>query len=216
MLTEEIMKKHQVDKAVAFFHIYQEGKVFYDALPVAEKSKYQEKAEVAMEKYRAKYKVWKVENKEWLNSRRKNNSAFQFSKQSVGAYKHWLASNRAVLTARVMALHCVSRRKAKRMLFREAKGVYNGLPVSEKKRYEELAEAEKRKCQVKRNKGIERVSFPPGRPLSAYKQWIADNRSMLIKRIMAKCCVDKPTVYKMLYKEARPFYEALPEAEKRK
>merc|ERR1712232_1500102 len=66
------------------------------------------------------------------------------------------------------------------------------------------------------NKKNEKASQPPKRPLGAYAQWMADNRSMLTEKIMAKLGVEKAKVFMMLYKEARPLYDALPEAEKKK
>ena len=222
-LTEQIMQKHQVDKAAAFYKVYDEGKLIYEALPAAEKEEYRIKAEKAKLKYKAEYKEWKEEN------RGKNNFVIQFPKKPVGAYKHWLASNRSVAIEYVMAAAGVDKKKANRMLFRGAKVLYNGLPVLEKKRYEEIAEAQKieyraeykkwtehRRETVKDYKRSERVSLRPKRPLSAYVQWIQDNRGMLINEIMAKLGVNNSMAYKLCYKEAKPFYDALPELEKKK
>merc|ERR1712232_945353 len=64
--------------------------------------------------------------------------------------------------------------------------------------------------------GNKKGSQPPKRPLGAYPQWMADNRQTLTEKIMAKHGVDKAKVFQMLYKEARPFYDALSAAEKKK
>merc|ERR1712232_1398578 len=64
--------------------------------------------------------------------------------------------------------------------------------------------------------GNKKGSQPPKRPLGAYPQWMADNRQMLTEKVMAKHGVDKAKAFLMLYKEARPFYGALPTAEKKK
>merc|ERR1712232_243369 len=97
------------------------------------------------------------------------------------------------------------------------------------KKYEEKAEAAKVKFQaehkewkeqnkeaIKENKKNKFAIQPPKRPVCAYAQWMADNRSMLTEKVMAKHGVDKAKAFLMLYKEARPLYDALPEAEKKK
>merc|ERR1712232_1278351 len=97
------------------------------------------------------------------------------------------------------------------------------------KKYEEKAEAAKVKFQaehkewkeqnkeaIKENKKNKFATQPPKRPVGAYAQWMADNRSMLTEKVMAKHGVDKAKAFLMLYKEARPFYDALPAAEKKK
>ena len=164
-----------------------------------------------------------------VKGNRKNNFAIQFLKRPVDAYKHWLASNRSVAMEYVMAAAGVDKKKAHLMLFRGARVLYNGLPVLEKKRYEEIAEAQKieyraeykkwtehRRETVKDYKRSERVGLRPKRPLSAYVQWTRDNRVMLINEIMAKLGVNNSMAYKLCYKEAKPVYDALPELEKKK
>ena len=56
----------------------------------------------------------------------------------------------------------------------------------------------------------------PKRPLGAYAQWIADNRPMLTEKVVAKHGVDKSKAFIMLYKEGRPFYDALPAEDRKK
>merc|ERR1712050_88970 len=62
-LTEKVMAKHGVDKPKAFFMLYHEGKPLYEALPAAEKKKYEEKAEAAKVKFQAEFKEFKANNK---------------------------------------------------------------------------------------------------------------------------------------------------------
>merc|ERR1712232_1121378 len=145
MLTETIMKKYHVDKAAAFFKLHHEGKPFYDALPAAEKKKYEEKAEAAKVKFQAEHKEWKEQNKE---ANKKNKFAIQPPKRPVSAYAQWMADNRSMLTEKVMAKHGVDKAKAFLMLYKEARPFYDALPAAEKKKYEEKVEAEKVKFQA--------------------------------------------------------------------
>jgi hypothetical protein len=70
--------------------------------------------------------------------------------------------------------------------------------------------------RTEKKKAVANGTAEPKRPLGAYPQWMADNRQMLTEKIMAKLGVDKAKVFLMLYKEARPFFDALSAAEKKK
>jgi len=62
MLTEKVMKEHNVDKAKAFLMLYKESRSVYDALSAEEKKKCEEKAEAAKVKFQAEHKEWKLKN----------------------------------------------------------------------------------------------------------------------------------------------------------
>ena len=88
-----------------------------------------------------------------------------------------------------MEKHSVDIATAFFMLYKEGKSIYEALPTTEKKLFEEKAKAAKEKLQAdfkawKEKQG--RSNDAPKRPLGAYAQWIKDNRPMLIEKIMAK------------------------------
>lgn len=64
MLTEKVMKAHNVDKSKAFLMLYKEGRVVYDALPAAERKECEEKAEAAKVKFQEACKEWKAKSKD--------------------------------------------------------------------------------------------------------------------------------------------------------
>ena len=118
------------------------------------------------------------------------------------------------------------------MLYKEGKPLYDALPDKEKQRFEDqtkkaIAEwketMQEWKDEQKLKGGDEQTktakkdaSGMPKRPLGAFPQWIADNRKMLTEKIMKEHAVKKSKVFLMLYKEAKPVYEALTAAEKNK
>merc|ERR1711953_1059898 len=63
MLTEKVMKEHNVEKSKAFLMLYKESRSVYDSLSATEKKKCEEKAEAAKVKYQAEHKEWKLRNK---------------------------------------------------------------------------------------------------------------------------------------------------------
>ena len=52
------MKEHSVDKTKVFLMLYKEGKAVYDALPAAEKRKYEYQATAAKLKFQTERKKW--------------------------------------------------------------------------------------------------------------------------------------------------------------
>lgn len=56
----------------------------------------------------------------------------------------------------------------------------------------------------------------PKRPPGAYPMFIAEQRQMLIEKIVKEQQIDRRKAALMLYKEGKPFYAALPAAERRK
>ena len=136
----------------------------------------------------------------------------------------WMADNRPMLIELVMKRRCVDKRKAFYMLYQEGKPLYNALSAAEKKNFEEKAEAAKVKFQAESKEWNENHkenskggnSNGPKRPLGAYPQWIADNRPMLTEKVMEKHRVDKAKAFLFLYKEGKPFYDALPVEERQK
>merc|ERR1712048_1358140 len=63
MLTEKVMKEHNVDKAKAFLMLYKESRSVYDSLPATERKQAEAKAEAAKVKFQAEHKEWKLGNK---------------------------------------------------------------------------------------------------------------------------------------------------------
>merc|ERR1719424_2477423 len=67
--------------------------------------------------------------------------------------------------------------------------------------------------KIKKGKNADK---PPSRPPGAYAMWMGDNRAMLTEKIMKDHGVEKSKAFFMMYKEARPVYDALSAAEKEK
>merc|ERR1711879_1068442 len=107
MLTEKVMKEHNVDKAKAFLLLYKECRSSYDALSAEERKKCEEKAEASKVKFQAEHQAWKLKNKE-----NKVNTNGQGPRRPPGSYAQWIADNRPMLTERVMKEHNVDKAKA--------------------------------------------------------------------------------------------------------
>jgi hypothetical protein len=139
----------------------------------------------------------------------------------AGGYSMWLGANRAMLLKKIMKEHKVERGKAFLLLYKEGKLVYDALSAEEKKQWVKNSEVAKLKFQEdmkewKENRKGKNKGEGPKRPRKAYPQWLQDNRPMLIEKVMKQFSVDKSQAFLMLYKEARPVYDALPAAEKKK
>jgi len=184
---------------------------------------YNEKTVKLMAAYTQEMEAFKTANPDFKKAK-KDKKGDKPPARPVGAYGTWMADNRPMLTEMVMKKHSVDKGKAFFMLYQEGKPLYEALPAAEKKQCEEKAEAAKVKFQAEfkewkeKNKGAKVASGETGpkRPLGVYAQWLADNRPMLTEKVMKKSGVDKAKAFLMLYKEGKPFYDALPAEEKKK
>merc|ERR1740116_621415 len=109
-----------------------------------------------------------------------------------------------MLLAKVMKQHSVDKTKAFLMLYKEGKPVYDALPAAAKVKFQADMKEWKDNSKGKengapsKNKGGDKG---PKRPLGAYPQWLADNRPMLLAKVMKQHSVDKTKAFLMLYKE---------------
>ena len=196
----------------------------WKALGEAKQKPYYEKAAKLMDAYTQEMEAFKTVKPDFKKLTKAKKGEDKLPVRPAGAYGMWMADNRTMLMELVMKNHSVDKSKAFVMLYHEGKPIYEALPPAEKKMFLEKAEAAKAKFQAEfkiwKEKHKENKkggsSDVPKRPLGAYAQWIADNRPMLTEKVMAKHGVDKSKAFLMLYKEGRPFYDALPAEDRKK
>ena len=199
----------------------------WKALGEEKQKPYNEKATKLMDEYTKAMEAFKSVNPDFKKVKKAKRVKKGEDKPPVrpaGAYGIWMAENRTRLTEIVMKKHSVDRGKAFLMLYQEGKPIYEALPPAEKKMFLEKAEAAKANFQAEfkiwKEKHKENKkggsSDVPKRPLGAYAQWIVDNRQMLTEKVVAKHGVNKSKAFLMLYKEGRPFYDALPAEDRQK
>jgi hypothetical protein len=151
MLTEMIMKKHNVDKGKAFFLLYNEGKAVWEKVPAAEKKKYEDKTAELLEKLKEEIKDWKEEHK--VENKGKKGSTDGEPKRPLGTYAQWVADNRGMLYEKVMKTHGVAKSAAFLMLQKEGKPIFDALPAAEKQKCEDKAKAALAKFHTDRKSG---------------------------------------------------------------
>jgi len=203
----------------------------WKALGAAKQSPYNEKSEKLVMAWTKDLEAFKTANPDYQKVKKvKKGDTDKPPTRPPGAYGMWMGENRPMLTERVMKEHSVDKAKAFLMLYKEGKVVYDALSAAEKKQCEDKAETAKVKFQadskqwkenskgkenevpLKKKKGGDKG---PKRPLTAYPQWLGDNRPMLLEKVMKQHSVDKTKAFLMLYKEGKPVYDALPASEKK-
>jgi hypothetical protein len=192
----------------------------WKALGAAKQASYKEKSEKLVLAWRKDLEAFKTANPDYQKVK-KVKKEDKPPTRSAGGYSMWLGANRAMLLKKIMKEHKVERGKAFLLLYKEGKLVYDALSAEEKKQWVKNSEVAKLKFQEdmkewKENRKGKNKGEGPKRPRKAYPQWLQDNRPMLIEKVMKQFSVDKSQAFLMLYKEARPVYDALPAAEKKK
>lgn len=147
MLTAKVMKEKGVEKKDAFFHHYQAGKAVYEALPTAERQKWEATAKEAKEKFVEEKKAWKeTHGADIANDKAaKKGKIVGKPKTPLGPYPLWISDNRELLYKTIMEKHNVPKSKAFLMFYKEGKPIYEALPAAERDRYEKKAQDAKLK-----------------------------------------------------------------------
>ena len=135
MLTEKVMKEQGVEKSKAFFLLQNAGKPIYEALPAAEKKKWEDKALAGKEKNKGATKGVKL----WKDGA---------PKRPLGAYALWLSERRELLYDHVMKKHGVHKSKAFLMFYKEGKPLWDAIPAAERQMHEARAQEAKEKFQA--------------------------------------------------------------------
>jgi hypothetical protein len=73
-----------------------------------------------------------------------------------------------------------------------------------------------KKVQARKLPKKEQAEKPPSRPVGPYPMWIADNRTMLLEKVMKERGITKTEAFMKLYKHVRPDYDTLSEEDKKK
>jgi hypothetical protein len=72
-----------------------------------------------------------------------------------------------------------------------------------------------KKGQARKLPKKEQAEKPPSRPVGPYPMWIADNRTMLLEKVMKERGISKTQAFLKLYHHVRPDYDALSEEDKK-